>query len=69
MLLLLIEQIEMEIARIVEENRSLLSIGLELAVADARVRVSRKLQENRDRCMYCYLYSSAYSDIYIGQVI
>ncbi|XP_022653151.1 tropomodulin-like isoform X1 [Varroa jacobsoni] len=42
-------KIEMEIARLVDENRSLLSIGLELAVADARVRVSRKLQENRDR--------------------
>lgn len=42
----------MEIARLVDENRSLLSIGLELAVADARVRVSRKLQENRDRCTY-----------------
>lgn len=42
-------KVEMEIARLVEENRSLLSIGLELAVADARVRVSRKLQENRDR--------------------
>ncbi|XP_003740580.1 tropomodulin [Galendromus occidentalis] len=42
-------KIEMEIARLVDENRSLLSIGLELAVADARVRISRKLQENRDR--------------------
>ena len=41
-------RVEMEIARLVEKNDSLLRLGLNLDVPDARMRVAHKLQQNSD---------------------
>lgn len=42
-------KIEMELARLIELNKTLLSVGIHLDFADARVRVARHLQQNLDR--------------------
>ena len=41
-------RVEMDIARLVEKNDSLLRLGLNLDVPDARMRVAHKLQQNSD---------------------
>ncbi|KAH8022656.1 hypothetical protein HPB51_000956 [Rhipicephalus microplus] len=42
-------KIEMEIARLVEKNRTLLRLGISFDVPDARMRVTQHLQNNYDR--------------------
>ena len=42
----------MEITKLVEENKTLLRLGLCFDVPDARVRVTEHLQKNMDRSMY-----------------
>lgn len=42
-------QVEMEIARLVEQNRTILSVGLHLNFADARTRVAVHLERNLDK--------------------
>ncbi|GFW90335.1 tropomodulin [Trichonephila clavipes] len=42
-------KIEMEITKIVEENKTLLRLGLCFDVPDARVRITEHLQKNNDR--------------------
>jgi len=39
---------EMDIAKLVEENKSILRVGLHLDVPDARIRVHHHLQQNND---------------------
>lgn len=39
----------MEIARLVEQNRTILSVGLHLNFADARTRVAVHLERNLDK--------------------
>ncbi|XP_074593416.1 tropomodulin [Brevipalpus obovatus] len=41
-------RIEMEVAKLVEQNKTLLRLGLNLDVPDARMRVAQQLQQNRD---------------------
>ncbi|XP_076309304.1 tropomodulin-like [Tachypleus tridentatus] len=41
-------KIEMEISKLVEKNDTLLRIGIFFEIADARIRVAAKLQENND---------------------
>ncbi|XP_023223701.1 tropomodulin-like [Centruroides sculpturatus] len=41
-------KVEMEIAKLIEQNDSLLRLGLSLAVPDARIRVTRHLSKNND---------------------
>lgn len=45
-------RIEMEIAKLVEENNTLLRLGLNFDVPDARLRVANKLQANNDHSKY-----------------
>lgn len=45
-------RIEMEIAKLVEENSTLLRLGLNFDVPDARLRVANKLQANNDHSKY-----------------
>ncbi|XP_022665607.1 tropomodulin-like isoform X2 [Varroa jacobsoni] len=42
-------KVEMEIARLVEQNRTILSVGLHLNFADARTRVAVHLERNLDK--------------------
>ncbi|XP_050034180.1 tropomodulin isoform X1 [Dermacentor andersoni] len=42
-------KIEMEIARLVEKNRTLLRLGISFDVPDARMRITQHLQNNYDR--------------------
>lgn len=41
-------KVEMEIAKLIEQNDSLLRLGLSFAVPDARIRVTRHLSKNND---------------------
>lgn len=43
-------RIEMEIASLVQQNKSLLKLGLNFDVPDARHKVSAQLQQNNDNC-------------------
>lgn len=50
----------MEITKLIEENKTLLRLGLCFDVPDARVRITERLQKNNDRskllnnlCMNC----------------
>ena len=43
-------KIEMEITKYVEDNPTILQMGLHFEFNDARARVSAQLQKNRDRC-------------------
>ncbi|UYV81668.1 TMOD1, partial [Cordylochernes scorpioides] len=45
-------KLEMDIAQSIEQNSALLRLGLSFAVADARVRVTKHLQDNNDACNY-----------------
>ncbi|XP_054715741.1 tropomodulin-like [Uloborus diversus] len=42
-------KIEMEITKLIEENKTLLRLGLSFDVPDARVRITDHLQKNQDR--------------------
>jgi len=41
-------RVEMEVAKLVEQNHTLLRLGLNFDVPDARLRVVNKLQQNSD---------------------
>ena len=43
-------RIEMEIASLVQQNKSLLKLGLNFDVPDARHKVAAQLQQNNDNC-------------------
>lgn len=43
-------RVEMEIAKLVQQNKALLKLGLNFDVADARHKVAAQLQENNDNC-------------------
>lgn len=45
-------RIEMELAKLVEANNTLLQLGLNFDVPDARLRVANKLQSNKDSSKY-----------------
>ena len=47
-------RIEMEIAKLVEQNTNLLRLGLTLDVADARMRVAQRLKKNKDASESCF---------------
>jgi len=49
-------RVEMEIAKLVEQNNSLLRIGLNFDVPDARLRVVNKIQQNNDNGNYCHYF-------------
>ncbi|UYV60690.1 TMOD1 [Cordylochernes scorpioides] len=46
---LLGNRVEMEVARLILKNKSLIRLGLSLHVPDARVRINQHLQDNYDR--------------------
>jgi tropomodulin len=54
-------RIEMEIAKLVEKNNTLLRLGLNFDVPDARLRVVNKLQQNSDN-------SKLFCDSYYGKI-
>lgn len=41
-------RIEMEISKLIEQNNTLLRLGLTLDVPDARMRVAQQLKKNKD---------------------
>lgn len=41
-------QIEMDIAKLIEQNTKILRLGLMLEVPDARMRVAQQLKKNKD---------------------
>ena len=45
-------RVEMEVAKLVEQNHTLLRLGLNFDVPDARLRVVNKLQQNSDNSEY-----------------
>lgn len=45
-------RIEMEIAKLVQQNKTLLKLGLNFDVPDARHRVATQLQMNNDNCKH-----------------
>jgi hypothetical protein len=45
-------QIEMEIAKLIEQNVTLMRLGLILEVPDARMRVAQRLKKNKDTSTY-----------------
>lgn len=51
-------KIEMQITDLVEQNSTLLRVGLHFEFNDARNRVSRQLQKNLDTCEYAAVYGS-----------
>ena len=44
-------RIEMDIAKLVDQNHTLLRLGLNFDVPDARMRVASRLQQNKDNRM------------------
>lgn len=50
--LVLGNKIEMEITKLIEENKTLLRLGLCFDVPDARVRIAEHLQKNTDRSKF-----------------
>lgn len=54
-------KIEMEITQLVEQNPTLLRLGLHLEFNDARHRVAAHLQRNIDRSEYKYSIREKYS--------
>lgn len=50
-------RVEMAIAKLIELNTSLLRLGLNLDVPDARMRIAQRLQTNSDNCK-CYWHRS-----------
>lgn len=47
-------RIEMEIAKLVENNEKLLRLGLTLDVPDARMRVAQRLKKNKDASKFLF---------------
>lgn len=47
-------RVEMEIAQLVQQNKTLLKLGLNFDVPDARHKVAAQLQQNNDNCK-CHL--------------
>ena len=45
-------KIEMQLTNLIEENPTLLRVGIHFEFNDARNRVSRQLQKNLDTCEY-----------------
>lgn len=41
-------RVEMAVAKLVEENKTLLRLGLNFDVPDARMRIAQRLQSNND---------------------
>lgn len=58
-------RVEMEISRLVEKNDSLLRLGLNLDVPDARMRVAHKLQQNSDNRKFITIESMSISLIIV----
>jgi hypothetical protein len=48
-------RIEMDIAKLVEQNNTLLCLGLSFDVPDARMRVAQRLQQNKDNCKLFFI--------------
>lgn len=51
-------RVEMEIAKLIEQNDKLLRLGLNLDVPDARMRVAQQLKKNKDASKYIDDYKS-----------
>lgn len=58
-------RIEMEIAKLVEQNKTLLRLGLNLDVPDARMRVAQRLQQNKDDCKRHITYYLFFPNVFI----
>ncbi|RWS29317.1 Tropomodulin-like protein [Leptotrombidium deliense] len=54
-------RIEMEIAKLVEQNKKLKNLGLNFDVPDARLRVTQRLQSNSDDSEYLYTDSRVFN--------